>query len=255
MYIMVRDKGDNMNKIYKNLSNARSGKSAFTLAEVLITLGIIGVVAALTLPNLIHKYQDRVLTSRFKKGYSELSRAWSMVVAEDPYKYLNTKGGWECEWPDGTTSNPTVWDNRIEDLRSKMKVQKICGNVYNKNLYGGTDCWPASYEKYQYGNDIPSRMGGNSLLTEWVTVDGMCFSGGLGQWDTTHISMDTNCDEGPNRLGDDIFSMLLGADGIVYFATDSKSAEDAPVRSGLVCPFGEFTVNGRTINFRDRLQK
>ena len=35
--------------------------SAFTLAEVLITLGIIGIVAAMTLPSLIAKYQDKVL--------------------------------------------------------------------------------------------------------------------------------------------------------------------------------------------------
>ena len=245
MYIMVRDKGDNMKGNNKNLSNEKNRKSAFTLAEVLITLGIIGVVAALTLPNLIHKYQDRVLTSRFKKGYSELSRAWGMVVAEDPYKYLNEKGGWSgCEWPDGTSGEPSTSNSRIIDLQNKMKIQKKCEA-------GTTGCWASSYES-------ASGMPKNANLIDWVNADGMCFSSGFNQWlgrNYAKISMDTNCNEGPNRLGDDIFTMLLGADGIVYFATDSKSAEDAPVRSGLVCPFGEFTVNGRKINFRDRLQK
>ena len=42
-----------------------SRKVAFTLAEVLITLGIIGIVAALTLPTIIHKYQAKVLKTQF----------------------------------------------------------------------------------------------------------------------------------------------------------------------------------------------
>ncbi len=49
-------------------------KAAFTLAEVLITLGIIGVVAAMTLPLLISNYQHKVLETQFKKAYSELSQ-------------------------------------------------------------------------------------------------------------------------------------------------------------------------------------
>ncbi|MDR1327239.1 MAG: type II secretion system GspH family protein [Heliobacteriaceae bacterium] len=50
-------------------------KSAFTLAEVLITLGIIGVVAALTMPALIIKYEKKQAAVRLKKAYSELSQA------------------------------------------------------------------------------------------------------------------------------------------------------------------------------------
>ena len=48
---------------------------AFTLAEVLITLGIVGVVAALTLPVLISKYKHKELETRFKKSYSLISQA------------------------------------------------------------------------------------------------------------------------------------------------------------------------------------
>lgn len=43
---------------------------AFTLAEVLITLGIIGVVAAITMPTIVAKTQDKVLTTQFKKAYN-----------------------------------------------------------------------------------------------------------------------------------------------------------------------------------------
>lgn len=47
----------------------------FTLAEVLITLGIIGVVAALTIPTLINNYQKKVTLTRLKQSYSILQNA------------------------------------------------------------------------------------------------------------------------------------------------------------------------------------
>lgn len=54
---------DNINK--RNVLFTR--KSAFTLAEVLITLGVIGVVAAMTIPTLIHNYKAKEM----RKGYYE----------------------------------------------------------------------------------------------------------------------------------------------------------------------------------------
>jgi len=49
-------------------------KLAFTIAEVLITLGIIGVVAAMTIPGLITNYQKQVTVEQLKKTYSEISQ-------------------------------------------------------------------------------------------------------------------------------------------------------------------------------------
>lgn len=49
--------------------------NAFTLAEVLITLGIIGVVAALTLPSLIQNHKEKVTIVRLKQAYSLFSTA------------------------------------------------------------------------------------------------------------------------------------------------------------------------------------
>lgn len=56
-------------------------KLAFTLAEVLITLGIIGVVAALTLPALISNYKKQETTARLKKFYSTMSQA--IILSEN----------------------------------------------------------------------------------------------------------------------------------------------------------------------------
>ena len=58
-------------------------KAAFTLAEVLITLGIIGVVAALTLPTVIQNYQKQVTVTKLKKAYSCLVQVAQKSIADN----------------------------------------------------------------------------------------------------------------------------------------------------------------------------
>ena len=50
-------------------------KKGFTLAEVLITLGIIGIVAAMTLPAVVQKKQKLETSARLKKFYSTMQQA------------------------------------------------------------------------------------------------------------------------------------------------------------------------------------
>lgn len=58
-------------------------KIAFTLSEVLMVLGIIGVVAAITVPNLNDAGSDQVTMAKAKKVYSELSTAWDKAMIKD----------------------------------------------------------------------------------------------------------------------------------------------------------------------------
>lgn len=55
-------------------------KQAFTLAEVLITLGIVGVIAAMTLPALINQTQGKELETGLKKAYSILQAAYNQMT-------------------------------------------------------------------------------------------------------------------------------------------------------------------------------
>lgn len=68
-------------------------KKGFTLSEVLITLGIIGVVAALTIPGLITQYKAKRLHSQFMKSYSVIQQAFKQMseddVSIDPTTYKN----------------------------------------------------------------------------------------------------------------------------------------------------------------------
>ncbi len=58
-------------------------KKGFTLAEVLITLGIIGVVAALTLPSLVAKYKEKQYVTALKKAVSILDNAYRLAIFEN----------------------------------------------------------------------------------------------------------------------------------------------------------------------------
>lgn len=74
-------------------------RQGFTLAEVLITLGIIGIVAALTIPTLIQSYKEKYYITHLKKSYSVLQNAFQMAIAE--HGPIN-------QW--GLTLTNTDWD-------------------------------------------------------------------------------------------------------------------------------------------------
>lgn len=55
----------------------------FSLAEVLITLGIIGIVAAMTIPTLLKDYKERVLVNKVKQGHSLLINSLQLYMAKN----------------------------------------------------------------------------------------------------------------------------------------------------------------------------
>ena len=70
-------------------------KQGFTLAEVLITLGIIGIVAAMTLPALLQNYANHVVETRLQKFYTIFNQAIQLAETEygdKKYWYLDASG-------------------------------------------------------------------------------------------------------------------------------------------------------------------
>ncbi len=76
-------KSKRITKRFRTKFGMANPKAAFTLAEVLITLGIIGVVAALTIPNLITSYKAHRLRSQFLKSYSTVQQVFKQMEADD----------------------------------------------------------------------------------------------------------------------------------------------------------------------------
>ena len=80
------------------------GKVAFTLAEVLITLAIIGIVAAITIPTLISNYQKKVVSAKIQRYYSMINQAIKMSSIENgepaqwPFLQENNSYEYNKEW-------------------------------------------------------------------------------------------------------------------------------------------------------------
>lgn len=97
-------------------------KAAFTLAEVLITLGIIGVIAALTIPTLMSAYNKKTVETRLARLYSMMNQAIKLSTIDN-----GDTPSWRTL---GTSSNSTATYEDILDwyneyLAKYLKVQKV----------------------------------------------------------------------------------------------------------------------------------
>ena len=88
----------------------KNKQNAFTLAEVLITLGIIGIVAALTMPTLIAKYRIKQHEIAFKKADAMIQEALKKSLYEIGYTDASelSINKWSYDPQDSITLNKTI---------------------------------------------------------------------------------------------------------------------------------------------------
>lgn len=67
----------------------RYRKNGFTLAEVLITLGIVGIVTAMTLPSVINNVKEAIAVSKYKKHIADLNQAVMMAKVQNDVNFAN----------------------------------------------------------------------------------------------------------------------------------------------------------------------
>ncbi|MBP3924080.1 type II secretion system protein, partial [bacterium] len=198
-------------------------KTAFTLAEVLITLGIIGIVAAMTLPAVINKINDRENLQKFKKAYSELSQVKQLLDMEYGGSF--------------TMACNTFDDVCLRDLfAEKMKVIKTCrSNAPNecqeksyfqngKQQFYDTNInhpWPMlitnSGYSVKFRFHFPDCASYNS---GWTDKDGNLKELKTCGW----MQIDTNGKKKPNVSGKDIYFILIYKDKLI--PVDSKNCSD-----------------------------
>ena len=167
-------------------------KSAFTLAEVLITLGIIGVVAALTIPSIIHKYKSIVLQNQLKKSYSNIQQA--VLFMKEDLGIDNLIGEFVHYDTDAHAyTNPELF---YKEFDKYMKVQETLKATYPTTNYSGTQTTTSNL-----GNDLPRAL---LILPDGSSVGRRINYGAL------VFVVDTNGPyKGPNRLGFDIFQFQI----------------------------------------------
>ncbi len=213
---------------------------AFTLAEVLITLGIIGVVAAMTLPTLIQNHQKQTYVAGAKKATATVSNMLQKMMADEGVSSIV-----ETELYQSTSC---IFNGNIEDLNSWNNSGYYC----SEDGYGNQDTFSRLVPKYmkviKECNEASceqtyksmwkfscDRNGKCSLASDnyseapfgtgyqhngakiFYTADGMIyyFAGGA---NGLSVAFDVNGTKGPNEYGRDLFCMtfirekLIGSD-------------------------------------------
>ena len=181
---------------------------AFTLAEVLVTLGIIGVVAAMTLPSVIDNSRNKQLESALKKSYSTLSQALDMYYAEEGVKLTPKNCGNSQLKPILMKYLHTAKDCGLGTLDAATRAcvpsqhwltdeQKEKGYIKYRNLNNTNDIEMALFDRGQF------------VLNDSSLV--LC-EDGFG--DNKFISVDVNgYNKRPNRLGIDLFMFQINDEG------------------------------------------
>jgi prepilin-type N-terminal cleavage/methylation domain-containing protein len=170
-------------------------KSAFTLAEVLITLGIIGVVAAITIPNLVTSYKSKILRTQFDKSYAMIKQVYKMMEADGVF----------LDWDEYT------YAENIELFQKYLSGSTYCGTGA-----GSTKCYKGTSMIYDYTNINDDTK--NSSFIYFRLDDGtfQLMSGEtvfleMSKW----VSIDINGYKNkPNKLGYDLFTFQFLDDGV-----------------------------------------
>lgn len=203
---------------------------AFTLAEVLITLGIIGIVAAITIPTLVNTYQDIQYQNAYKKAYAISVQAISNASANKELEYVPSTSTW-------TKRNVNFFY-----FRSYFKVIKDCGTVDSAGVATvattPTDCWAVGDF---YDTDQPTA----AATVSFIDSAGMSWI----QWKPTVesvgalIFVDTNGIKKPNKFGQDRFPFAIvdkigGSSTNTTPTTVQPHATDYTVYNAVSCPSG-----------------
>ena len=183
----------------------RRGKffKAFTLAEVLITIGIIGVVAAITIPSLMTSYKARRLRSQFLKSYSVVQQAIRLMEADGEESF-----------------NALDYDRSTGEAFYKAFLKYVtgatdCGAFNKKNIscYNTAKDYEQKYKNLTGTSTISGEFfdDGQILLADGTLL---LFEQPQGV-DRLWIFMDINgVNEKPNRLGYDLFALQMTDKGL-----------------------------------------
>ena len=182
--------------------------NAFTLSEVLITLGIIGIIAALTLPGIIAKHQKVTTVNKLKKVYSVFSQA--LLSSQ------NDNG------------SPADWVNDGEEIK-KETAQKYFETYWKPYIKTARICAQGSYCGYKTatawrqpnGNAFDTGIVDENTRTSFFMPDGTFVLLIYFSWDTTdgtpvakfskkqRLYIDVNGNQNPNMLGKDVFYFVI----------------------------------------------
>lgn len=210
---------------------------AFTLAEVLITIGIIGVVAAMTLPTVINNTQKKELESAFKKSYSLLNQVTQRVIIDDFGGVVDANSSYMI-------AKDFLKYYKNAELCTKGSGNG-CPNIANQSM---CKFMQENYKTYN-GKNKASCVGNDAVINSIDNTTIYFDSANPGEGDQTYgkmlIAIDVNSwQKKPNKLGHDMFMFQIdssgklfpmGVDGTSYLEKNFCSKTSTDSRNGYGC--------------------
>ena len=180
-------------------------RAAFTLAEVLITLGVIGVVAALTMPSLIANYQKKVWVNQLKTTYSKLNEGFRQIMAQEGCTDLICAGLMDSSY------NFVFNESNINKIVTTLKLSNVATPSNSNSIY---DYEISAVNKTHLG--LFSNLGTSSTYSQYLhgtspdgVIIGIAFPTNVGNSNPIMILLDINGFKKPNVYGRDVFCLTL----------------------------------------------
>lgn len=201
-------------KIFGDLKISSRSSVAFTLAEVLITLAIIGVVAVLVIPAFLNNKNDAELKNMWKKQYAVYSQAITQAMQDN--------GGNMASVCDNYSHN-----NCAQTFKQYLRVIKDCQRYVGN---GGADCMATNITCLNGASNpaIPISIASSGA----VLADGSSFYL-FAYWNNTPctktsgecaiIYVDVNGYKSPNMFGRDIFGINIFYDSIAPMGSSNDT--------------------------------
>jgi len=213
----------------KSMVKERTAGKGFTLAEILITLTVIGVVAALTIPTLLQNTQQAELKTAYKKSFGDFSQATIQIMNDNGSNLIGL-----CN----------IMGN-VNDSSNCLRNEYAKHLSYIKSCDSGTtygNCWNKITDFHYMNGDITTWGDRGSLILSngafieieaegtncqtpisWANnINNVC---GL-------IMLDVNGYKKPNIVGKDIYSMWIRPNRLIPFGTAEDGYDSPSVARG-----------------------
>ena len=176
-------------------------KKGFTLAEILITLGIVGVVAALTLPGVVMSYQKKVYVAQLQRIYNQFVNGTKAVMAENGLDSLKEA--------DSNLKKASTFLNKIVTVSRTGSASSVMAS---------------NYKSLNSDKDIPFKMAEGACVVvdtgASICMENMQASG------YAVVYLDLNGQSKPNVIGRDFFNLVIEPSGKIQAVHGSKECKE-----------------------------
>ena len=201
-------------------------KKGFTLTEVLITLGVIGAISVLTLPNLFSGYQNKQLTTQMQRTYNLLRNAMSKYITQEEVDSLESSSLYGAVGDEGKNFLNKNYFNIVKD----------CGLLLTEPYAEDTgyDCIAKNYTL----SDKTATDPGNEFFYCIMVESGasICMTP-IPAADV--IFIDINGKAKPNVFGKDAFILQIDEEGRIF----DKDSDECTTSKGKYGCFGKVQAN------------